>query len=719
MAKKYLSLERLTEYDELIKGVLSSGDDTTLASAKSYADGLANGKSDKGHDHDDRYYTETEIDTKLSAVNTSITNITSGTVVVKEAEHATNADTATNATNATNANHATSADTATSATSATKATQDGSGNVITSTYETKTDASAKLAEAKTYTDTHAADTVIHITADERTAWNAVEENAKSYTDEQIVGHEHFWNDIADRPFGEGEARTLVAQYSSQFGNNPPVDIPPYKQYVFELRLEIGKTYVVSWNGVEYTCVCTATSLGHPSIGSIFVYNNSSYNDLGIPFYMYSTGDTCTCYAEVYQQNRFEIYEINETIIPLDPKYLPEEYATAAYVDEQLAGKSDSTHKHDNDYDAKGAASTALDSAKAYTDTVAAGKSDTTHNHDDKYDVKGAADEALRVARAEITVKTANMATTQVVSSQVSLSVNTHNNSTTAHSDIRNLITALSTKVNNFLDVDDTTTDQLSEVLTLINNNKGTLESITSSKVNVSDIVDNLTTADASKVLSANQGVALKALIDALQTAVDGKSDAGHKHTVSEITDLTATAAELNYMDGVTSNVQTQLDAKQATITGGASTIVSSNLTTNRALVSNGSGKVAVSDITSTELGYLDGAKSNIQTQIDAVSGNLSTHTGNADIHFTAAERTKLAGIAEGANKITVDTALSTTSTNPVQNKVVNSALSTASQAITANAQSIETHTTQIANLQTAVNNIQEISSQEIQNLFKA
>lgn len=35
---------------------------------------------------------------------------------------------------------------------ATKATQDGDGNVITATYETKTDASAKLAEAKKYTD---------------------------------------------------------------------------------------------------------------------------------------------------------------------------------------------------------------------------------------------------------------------------------------------------------------------------------------------------------------------------------------------------------------------------------------------------------------------------------------------------------------------------------------------------------------------------------------
>lgn len=54
----------------------------------------------------------------------------------------------------------------------------------------------------------------------------------------------------------------------------------------------------------------------------------------------------------------------------------------------------------------------------------------------------------------------------------------------------------------------------------------------------------------------------------------------------------------------------------ATITGGASTIASSNLTANRALISNSSGKVAVSSITSTELGYLGGVTSNIQTQLN-------------------------------------------------------------------------------------------------------
>lgn len=54
-----------------------------------------------------------------------------------------------------------------------------------------------------------------------------------------------------------------------------------------------------------------------------------------------------------------------------------------------------------------------------------------------------------------------------------------------------------------------------------------------------------------------------------------------------------------------------------TFNGAVSTIKDSNLTASRALVSNSSGKVAVSAVTATELGYLDGVTSNIQTQLNS------------------------------------------------------------------------------------------------------
>jgi hypothetical protein len=57
--------------------------------------------------------------------------------------------------------------------------------------------------------------------------------------------------------------------------------------------------------------------------------------------------------------------------------------------------------------------------------------------------------------------------------------------------------------------------------------------------------------------------------------------------------------------------------RTANIAGAVSTITTSDLTASRALASDGSGKVAVSAVTATELGYLDGVTSAIQTQIDS------------------------------------------------------------------------------------------------------
>ena len=65
-----------------------------------------------------------------------------------------------------------------------------------------------------------------------------------------------------------------------------------------------------------------------------------------------------------------------------------------------------------------------------------------------------------------------------------------------------------------------------------------------------------------------------------------------------------------------SSLQTALTSKQDVIVGAASTITDNNLVADRALISNSSGKVAVSNVTSTELGYLDGVTSNVQTQLN-------------------------------------------------------------------------------------------------------
>ena len=94
-------------------------------------------------------------------------------------------------------------------------------------------------------------------------------------------------------------------------------------------------------------------------------------------------------------------------------------------------------------------------------------------------------------------------------------VTAHNTAEAAHNDIRLLISGLTDRINALADSDDTTLDQLSEVVAYIKSNRELIEAITTSKVSVSDIIDNLTTNVANKPLSAAQGVALKAMIDAI------------------------------------------------------------------------------------------------------------------------------------------------------------------------------------------------------------
>ena len=126
---------------------------------------------------------------------------------------------------------------------------------------------------------------------------------------------------------------------------------------------------------------------------------------------------------------------------------------------------------------------------------------------------------------------------------VSGQIGEHNTNTEAHNDIRNLITGLTNRLNALADSDDTTLDQLSEIVAYIKNNKTLIDGITTSKVNVTDIIDNLTTNVSNKPLSAAQGVALKALIDAITVPTkvsELENDSGYLTSYTE-TDPTVPA----------------------------------------------------------------------------------------------------------------------------------------------------------------------------------
>lgn len=124
---------------------------------------------------------------------------------------------------------------------------------------------------------------------------------------------------------------------------------------------------------------------------------------------------------------------------------------------------------------------------------------------------------------------------------------------------------------------------------------------------------------------------------------------------AKIADGTVSNAEFQYIGGLTSDAQTQINAKQATITGAATTITSSDLTASKALVSDGSGKVAVSSVTSTELGYVSGVTSAIQTQVDTKTAKLITanrQTASYTLALSDADKLVEMNVAT-ANNLTV------------------------------------------------------------------
>lgn len=103
-------------------------------------------------------------------------------------------------------------------------------------------------------------------------------------------------------------------------------------------------------------------------------------------------------------------------------------------------------------------------------------------------------------------------------------VSTHNSANNAHEDIRLLITKLTERINTIANSEDTDLDQLSEIVAYIKSNKALIDSVTTNKLNVTDVINNLTTNVTNKPLSAAQGVTLKGLIDELKNSIDGKPD---------------------------------------------------------------------------------------------------------------------------------------------------------------------------------------------------
>jgi hypothetical protein len=169
----------------------------------------------------------------------------------------------------------------------------------------------------------------------------------------------------------------------------------------------------------------------------------------------------------------------------------------------------------------------------------------------------------------------------------------------------------SAAVKDYVDNQVATANELSE-LTDVNITSPSDAALLFYDTGTSKWIDNVVSGD---ITIADTGVAAISS----DVIVNADINASAAIDATKIHDGTISNTEFGYLNGVTSAIQTQINAKEDTITGAATTITSSDLTASRALIANGSGKVAVSTVTDTELGYLSGVTSPIQTQIDSAA----------------------------------------------------------------------------------------------------
>lgn len=231
------------------------------------------------------------------------------------------------------------------------------------------------------------------------------------------------------------------------------------------------------------------------------------------------------------------------------------YYTETEVDTKLADKADSAHTHTGVYDASGSAANALASAKTYTDSAVA----TVKN--DLLNGAGTAYDTLKELGDLIDDNTDAIDALETVAAGKANASHTH-----AIADIANLQTTLDGKAatSHGTHVSYSTTTPVMD---------GTASVGTASTVARSDHKHPTDTSRAAQTSldshtsnkSNPHGVTL-AQLGVTATAAELNKMDGVTATTAELNILdgvTATTAELNYVDGVTSNIQTQLNNKAA------------------------------------------------------------------------------------------------------------------------------------------------------------
>lgn len=119
-----------------------------------------------------------------------------------------------------------------------------------------------------------------------------------------------------------------------------------------LMLTAGKTYLVNWDGVEYTCIANTAQSSSETDGVEVIYIGNplivGLEDDGLPFaFLLTTGNeavqTVTCSPmDGLGTHSFSISEVSETVHKLHEKFLPAGYGKEEIINHVLSALSQDT-----------------------------------------------------------------------------------------------------------------------------------------------------------------------------------------------------------------------------------------------------------------------------------------------------------------------------------------------------------------------------------------
>ena len=174
----------------------------------------------------------------------------------------------------------------------------------------------------------------------------------------------------------------------------------------------------------------------------------------------------------------------------------------------------------------------------------------------------------------------------------------------------------------------------------LQNGDGTLAFTTDVTNAVQNIIDNNLILKQDKVnnVSDEEIAHLNGVTSAIQTQLDSKAASSHTHSQSDITNLT-----------------TDLAAKAPTATPSfTGTATAENLTVTGTTTLGSS--TSIGDVSATEIGYVNGVTSGIQAQLDAKSSTSHTHllaAGATDVTASASELNIMDGVTASTAEINI------------------------------------------------------------------